>query len=76
MSYKPVVCELKLLKRDFVPALKVPFTNKKKSLLPFMLIMSPYLVVRIYAGLWYGVLYVVVLFGVLMLLYHKECISR
>ena len=76
MSYKPVVCELKLLKRDFVPALKFPFTNKKKYLLPFMLFMFPPLVVRIYAGLLAEVLYVVVLFGVLMLLYHKECISR
>lgn len=76
MSYKPVVCELKLLKRDFVHALKFPSANKKIYLLAIMLIMSPYLVLRIYAGLLAGVLYVVVLFGVLMLLYHKECISR
>lgn len=75
MTYKPVICEVNLFRRTIIPAAKGVCTNKLIFLIWALLYIS-YLLLVIYIGRWVAYLYLVALYGGIILMLHKKCIKE
>lgn len=75
MTYKPVMCEIKLLKGSIIPSIKSIFTDKRVFLYWIML-SAPYYLLDYFGFYLAKYMYLILLGVVLISIIHEECIEQ
>jgi len=74
MKYKPVKCELTLLTRSIIPAMKAVFTNKRVFLF-WILFSLPYYLLLHFISFSAGVSYIIIMCIFMIWIIHNECVT-